>query len=213
MKRMLWLCVVALCLSATAQAAASATPTLGDNMRNWFKIFGKEFKRIKSKELLLTGRAGADVLLDSLSATGLNSATSRFSSLPADVQTSLTRLKTDLETLKDKIRDMDSRVGDLVKALNAASKTATPPDIVATQQLVSTVYAGLNDGELADKDKQVITELSTKITSTTGLDPTLAANITAAVNAILTGVNATQADVDLIKADLATLATQIKAIP
>ena len=213
MKTIQWLCILAVLACAGSHAATAATPTLGDSLRDWYKIFSKEFKRLKSKELLLTGRPAADVMLDSLSATGLNSATTRFSALPSDVQTALTRLKTDLETLKDKIRDTDSRIGNLVRDLNAASKTGTPPDLEATQLLVSTCYAALNAGELADKDRQIITETSTTITSTAGLTPTIASAITADVTAILSGVNATKVDVDLIKTDLTTLGALIKNVP
>ncbi|HYG74208.1 MAG TPA: hypothetical protein VEK08_04310 [Planctomycetota bacterium] len=213
MKTIQWLCILAILSGVGASAATTGTPTQGDSLRAWFKIYSKEFKRLKSKELLLTGRAAADVMLDGLSATGLVSATTRFSALPGDVQTALTRLKTDLETLKDKIRDTDSRIGQLVKDLNAASKTGTPPDLEATQLLVSTCYAALNDGELADKDRQIITETSTKIAATAGLTPTIAQAITADVAAILAGVNATKVDVDLIKTDFSTLGTLIKAVP
>jgi hypothetical protein len=213
MKKLLCLSIVALSLCLSAQAATATTPTQGDSLRNWFKIYIKDFKRIQGKTLLLTGRPAADVMLDGLQATGLQSGSTRFSSLPVDLQTTLGRLKTDLETLRDKIRNTQNRINDLVTHLNQASRTGTPPQLEPIQLLVSTCYAGLNDGELADKERTIITDTAARITATAGLDPIIVGRITTDVTAILSGVNATKVDVDLLKSDLVTIAGQVKSVP
>lgn len=206
-------CVLFLLCSVSAHAAASGTPTQGDILRNWFKIYSKDFKKIKSKDLLVTGRAVGGQMLDGLEATGLQTGSTKFSTLTIGLQTALTRLKTDIETLRSKISTTNNQIGKLVNDLRLAAATGTPPQIDTVQTLVTGVHIGLADGVLAAKEITVISESSTAVTGTTGLDPTIATNLRADVTALLVGPHATQSDVDLIKTDLATVGTLLKSEP
>lgn len=205
--------VIALALCTGSLHAASGPTTQGDFLRNWFKIYSKDFKKIKSKDLLVSASPLADRMLDGLEATGLQTGSTIFSTLPTELQTALTRLKTDLQTFRTKISDTKSRIGRVVRDLRLAAATGTPPQLDTAQVLVSAMFDALADGEIASKEAEVINAATNTLAGTAGLDPTMAATLRTDAAAVLSGANATDSDLALLKTDLSTIATLLKALP
>jgi hypothetical protein len=215
MKRM---CLLVLSLALligfySEKAAAASTPiTLADNLKFWFSSFSKDFKRVKSNDTFNTYTLFSDRALDSLSVTGLQVNSTVFPTLPADLQIALTRLKTDIQAIKDKRSDVDKLLGDLVKDMRTAANGTTPPSIANSQNLLVLCYAAVADGIISDKERQSITEAGAAVTGTVGLSPTLVASINADVSAILASIGVTKLDLDQLKSDLASISSIIKAM-
>ena len=197
----------------SANAEAASTPiTLADNLKFWFSSFSKDFKRVKSNDTFNTYNLFSDRALDSLSVTGLQANSTVFPTLPLELQTALTRLKTDIQDIRTKRGDVDKLIGDLVRDMRTAANGTTPPSIANSQLLLSLCYAAVGDGVISDKERQAITEAGAAVTGTVGLSTTLVADINADVSAILASIGVTKLDLDLLKSDLASIASMIKAM-
>jgi hypothetical protein len=197
----------------SAKVEAASTPiTLADNLKFWFSSFSKDFKRVKSNDTFNTYNLFSDRALDSLSVTGLQVNSNVFPTLSVELQTALTRLKTDIQDIRTKRSDVDKLLGNLVKDMRTAANGAPPPSIANSQILLVLCYAAVADGIISDKERQAITEAGAAVTGTVGLSTTLVPLINADISAILASIGVTKVDLDLLKTDLASISSIIKAM-
>lgn len=209
------LCLSVLCVAMLLMSSARAATkvlTLADNLKAWSSSIGKDFKKIKSKDGLVTVPPYTDRMLDSLAVTGLQANATVFATLSADMQTALTRLKTDLQDVRTKNSDFQKLIDQVIKELRNAANGATPPSILSAQNLFAVMYAGAGDGEFSDKDKQQINDALAVVVATPSLSATTIAAIQGAVTSLLAGKGVTAADLALLKSDLANIASLIKAL-
>lgn len=212
MKRFYVIVLFACVLFSSTASAATKTLTLADHLKNWLSSTSKDFKKIKTKDGLVTVPPYTDRMLDSLSVTGLQTNATVFPTLSADLQTALTRLKTDLQTVRTKNSDFQKLIDQVIKELRTVANGTTPPTITSAQTLFTVIYTGAGDGEFSDKDKQQITEALAAVVATPGLASASITSIQDAVNALLASGGVTAADIALLKNDLANIATIIKAL-
>jgi len=209
MKRLgLSVVLVGMLVSSHARAAAKVL-TLGDHLKIWSADIGKDFKKIKTKDGLVTIPVYTDRMLDSLAVTGLQTNSTLFPTLPADLQTALTRLKTDVQDFRTKNSDFQKLIDAVIAELRKLANGATPPTVSSAEILFVAVYAGAADGEFSDKDKQNINDALADVVATPSI---VATNLQDAVTALLAGRGATAADLALLKTDLASIATIIKGL-
>lgn len=193
--------------------AASKPLTQTDMIKAWLGALGKEFKKVKSKDAFITYTDFADRAIDSLEATGLQAGSTVFSSLDASLQTALSRLKTDIDDIKTKRSDVNKLISNLAKDMKTAASSGTPPTIQSAQVLIFLAYNAVADGEINDKEREALTAAGAAVTGTAGLSATLVSSISADVNAIIASRGVTKTDLDLLKTDLASIASILKGLP
>ena len=209
MKRLcLSLILVGLLVSMQARAATKVL-TLADHLKIWSVSIGKDFKKIKTKDGLVTIPVYTDRMLDSLSVTGLQTNSTLFPTLSADLQTALTRLKTDVQDFRTKNSDFQKLIDAVISELRKLANGTTPPSVSSAQILFSAIYVAAADGEFSDKDKQNVNDALADVVATPSI---VATNLQSAVTDLLAGRGATAADLALLKTDLASIATIIKGL-
>jgi hypothetical protein len=204
-------CLIA-ALAPNFAHAATKVLTKNDQIKLWLAAVGKEFKRVKAADTYVTFSPFASRVIDSMEVTGLQSAGTNFSGLNLDLQNAITKLRTDLDTLRDKQSDFAKLVNSLMDDVRTAARTGTPPSVQDATVLFSAVYAAVFDGVIVEKEKTAITTAGAAVTATAGLDPKIVTDIQGDITALVIGAGVSKADLTIIKADMAAIATILKTL-
>jgi len=179
--------------------------TTPDRVNLWAKDLTKELKKVKFKDAYVTFSDFSDRAFDAIDAGGLQTNSTVFPTLSADLQTALTRLKTDIQTLRDKRAAVKKTIDDLARDLRTAANSTTPPFLDVSARLILACYNAVADGDVIEKERDGINELAGVIVATSGLAAQTIADINTHVAAVIgsRGIN---------KDDLTLLADDLKAI-
>lgn len=200
-------CVCTLSISLSAAQKVLTTP---DRVNLWAKDLAKELKKVKFKEAYVLYPDFADRSLDAIETSGLQANSTIFPTLAADVQTALTRLKTDIQTIRDKRADVKKTIDDLARDLRMAANSATPPLLDVSARLILACYAAVNDGEIIEKERDTILELAAIVTATSGMPAQTITDINTHVAAVTASRGILKADIDLLAADLKAILDMTK---
>jgi hypothetical protein len=190
------------CASSFAGEKVLTTP---DRVNLWAKDLTKELKKVKFKDAYVTFSDFTDRAFDAIDAGGLQTGGTVFPSLAADLQSALTRLKTDLQTLRDKRAAVKKTIDDLARDLRTAANSTTPPSLDVSARLILSCYTAVSDGDVLEKERDGINDLAAIVVATSGL----AAQSIADINTHVAAVNASRG---INKTDLMMIADDLKAI-
>lgn len=198
------LIVAALCGAVTTGSAMAGEKVLTttDRVNLWAKDLGKEAKKVKFKDAYVTFPDFADRAFDAIDAGGLQTNSTVFPSLSADLQTALTRLKTDIQTLRDKRAAVKKTIDDLARDLRTAANSTTPPALDVSARLILACYAAVADGDVIEKERDTINELAGVVVATSGLAAQTIADINTHVAAVIGSRGINKDDLTLINDDL-----------
>ncbi|HYG76365.1 MAG TPA: hypothetical protein VEK08_15275 [Planctomycetota bacterium] len=209
MKQRLALAIV-LCAFVAPLCAGEKVLTTNDRIALWVKNFAKEFKKVKFKEAYVLFPDFADRAFDSLEASGLQTNSNVFPTLSAELQNTLTRLKTNIDTTRDKRSAVKSTIDDLARDLRLAANSATPPPLNVASDLILLCYAAVNDGEVDQRERDQLNALAAQVTATPSLDAKIVADINTHLAAVTSSVGVRKTDLDTIAADLKTILELVK---
>ncbi|HEY3325325.1 MAG TPA: hypothetical protein VGP72_33040 [Planctomycetota bacterium] len=210
MRRIAVAVAVVLFCGAGAVPAATKAQTVPDMVKDWLALAGKDFKRVKTTDTFVTFSPFASRTLNTMEAAGIDSGGHVFSSLSVDLQNALTKLVTDLNTLKDKQSNFSKLVTNVEDDLRDAARTGTPPTIEVSTVLAYGVYNAAFDGIIDDKEKAAITAANTAVVATAGLDPKIVSALNSDVSSLVAGSGVNKLDLTTIKNDLAGIAAVLK---
>jgi hypothetical protein len=200
-------CVCVLSANLSAGEKVLTTP---ERVNLWAKDLAKELKKVKFKEAYVLYPDFADRSLDAIETAGLQTNSTIFPTLAADVQTALTRLKTDIQAIRDKRADVKKTIDDLARDLRMAANSATPPLLDVSARLILACYAAVNDGEIIEKERDTILELAAIVTATSGMPAQTITDINTHVAAVTASRGILKADIDLLAADLKAILDMTK---
>lgn len=179
--------------------------TAADRVNLLAKDLTKELKKVKFKDAYVTYPDFNDRAIDALDAAGLATNGTVFPTLSADLQSALTRLRTDILALRDKRATAKKTIDDLARDLRVAANSTTPPLLDVSARLILTCYAAVADGDVIEKERDDINELAAIVVATSGL-------LAQSVTDINTHVAAVIASRGINKTDLTLIADDLKAI-
>jgi hypothetical protein len=190
--------------------AAEKVLTTQERVNLWAKDLAKELKKVKFKEAYVLFPDFTDRAFDAIEAAGLQTNATVFPTLPTDLQSALTRLKTDIQTIRDKRSAVKKTIDDLQRDLRTVANGTTPALLDVSARLILACYAAVNDGEVIDKERDTIQELAAVVTSTSGLAAQTITDINTHVAAVTASRGILKSDIDLLVDDLKAILDMTK---